>query len=367
MPKREYIKEIPIESYDELVKIVQGKTKYCEDLREKFIFRGMEDSDYKLVPSALREDNRLDDFVDEDFKLTLSLSHKQAVECEFENKENYYENVKPYTVDKYGRLIDDEVKDFAWSWEEFQCVKELNALMKFLSYADKLGLKVPNNQKIRQLLEHNTQNIFDHEKGIWPDEDFYELMALAQHYGVPTRALDWSYDYRVSLYFAIKNILNDEYLTSEKPKNGALWAFNYKYFNPCYMPKRKTDCTIHYRPEYNSNPNLNAQKGLFTFMIKWVWEDAKQPYDQFIKELLDNHNLIGKKIPKTETVFYKFTIPEDEKPNILKELYAEGYSEEYLFPGYNGVSQTIENRVKLEILIKTKELMKNYCYIIKNK
>ena len=116
--------------------------------------------------------------------------------------------------------------------------------------------------------------------------------------------------------------------------------------------ENKTYFTVHYRPEYNSNPNLNAQKGLFTFMIKRVSEDASQPYNQFIEEFLDIYNQNGRKMPKNEYAFYKFIVPEDEKPNILKELYSEGYSEEYLFPGYDGVSQTIKNRVKLDRLIK---------------
>ena len=351
MSESECIKKVKIDSYDELVQIIQGKTKFCEDLREKFIFRGMGDNAYELTPSALRKDNKLDDFVDEDFKLTLALSHEKAVECGFAKEEKYYEDIKHYPVNKYGQLIDEKVKDYAASWEEFQCVKEVNALMKFLSYADRVGLKVPNNQKVRQLIEHKTQNPFHDEKPNWPDENYYELIAIALHYGVPTRALDWSYDYRVSLYFSVKNILNENYLTSEKPENGILWAFNYKYFKPCYMLENKSYCTTYYRPEYNTNPNLNAQKGLFTFMIKRVWEDAKQPFDKFIEDFLDNYNDSGRKMPKTETAFYKFIIPEDEKPNILKELYSEGYSEEYLFPGYAGVTQTIENRVKLDRLI----------------
>ena len=81
MSESECIKKVKIDSYDELVQIIQGKTKFCEDLREKFIFRGMGDNAYELTPSALRKDNKLDDFVDEDFKLTLALSHEKAVEC----------------------------------------------------------------------------------------------------------------------------------------------------------------------------------------------------------------------------------------------------------------------------------------------
>lgn len=352
MDESEYINEIPIDNYDDLVKAVQGKTDYCDDLRDKFIFRGVEDETFKLIPSALREESKLNNYVDEDFKITLALFHEKAVECGFADENEYYEDIEHFTVNKYGNLIEMDLNDFAWSWEEFQCVKELNALMKFLSYADKVGLKVPTNQKIRQLIESKFQNIFNHEEGIWPEDDFFELMALAQHYGIPTRALDWSYDYRVSLYFAIKNILNEDYLTSEKPKNGVLWAFNYKYFDVNLMTRNKIYCTTHYRPEYNSNPNLNAQKGLFTFVIKGVNEDATQPFNNFIGELLCRFGRRKMKMPETEEVFYKFIIPEDEKPIILKELYSEGYSEEYLFPGYRGVTQTIENRIKLDRLIK---------------
>lgn len=352
MDESEYVKEIPIEDYDHLVRVVQGKTDCCGDLRDKFIFRGVEDETFKLVPSALREGSKLNDYVDEDFKITLALSHEEAVECGFANENEYYEDVEHFTVNKYGHLINKDLKEFAWSWEEFQCVKELNALMKFLSYADKVGLKVPVNQNIRQLLQNKFQNIFNHETGIWPEEEFYELMALAQHYGIPTRALDWSYDYRVSLYFAIKNILDEDYLSSDKPKNGVLWAFNYKYFDVELMMRNKIYCTTHYRPEYNSNPNLNAQKGLFTFVVKVVNEDATQPFNKFIEELLCKFGRRRMRIPENEDVFYKFIIPEDEKPLILKELYSEGYSEEYLFPGYSGVTQTIENRIKLDKLIK---------------
>ena len=47
------IKEIKIKSYNDLIKIIQGKTNLCEDLREKFIFRGMEDDTYEFRISDL--------------------------------------------------------------------------------------------------------------------------------------------------------------------------------------------------------------------------------------------------------------------------------------------------------------------------
>ena len=83
--------------------------------------------------------------------------------------------------------------------------------------------------------------------------------------------------------------------------------------------------------------------------------------EMIIKSLVKDEDSVSvKEFDTEEELVIEVIIPEDEKPNILKELYSEGYSEEYLFPGYNGVSQTIENRVKLDKLIKTKELIKKY-------
>lgn len=109
MVESNYVKKIPIDNYDDLVKAVQGKTDYCNDLRDKFIFRGVEDETFKLVPSALREGSKLNNYVDEDFKITLALSHEKAVECGFADKNDYYEDVEHFTVNKYGHLIDKDL------------------------------------------------------------------------------------------------------------------------------------------------------------------------------------------------------------------------------------------------------------------
>jgi hypothetical protein len=40
----------------------------------------------------------------------------------------------------------------------------------------------------------------------WIFDDLEELTALAQHYGIPTRMLDWTYDFDTALYFASINV-----------------------------------------------------------------------------------------------------------------------------------------------------------------
>ena len=362
MSNTRYIEEIEINSYDELVQIIQGKTQHCNDLRGKFIFRGIEDEDYKLIPSALRNDNKLNDYVDEDIRVMLEITINHAIEHGLRDDDGIdHESAFDFiTLDKYGEKHDGGGTLYARSMEEYQYLKEAIALMNFFENADKVGLKIPTNQDIRVLFSHkeNDQSFNLH----WPNEDYFELISLAKHYGVPTRALDWSYDYKVALYFAVKNILNENYQCNSKPDNAILWAFNYNLLDIDYLGLDKNPFAIkYYRPEYNSNPNLNAQKGLFTFIINDLDYITEKPFDEFIEELsLGTHNIegfAGEKfihLSKGEKAFYKFIIPEDKKPEILNDLYMEGYSEEYLFPGYAGVTQSIENRIRLDkLLLKT--------------
>lgn len=39
----------------------------------------------------------------------------------------------------------------------------------------------------------------------WPPPELYEALAIAQHHGVPTRLLDFSYDPLVAAFFAAEN------------------------------------------------------------------------------------------------------------------------------------------------------------------
>lgn len=354
-----YIKEKEVKSYDQLVKIIQGKTKFCGDLRGKFIFRGVEDENFKLIPSALRNVNKLNDYVDEDFNVMLELTVNHAMENGLIDDDgiDYRHDFTFITLDKYGNKVRGGSRLYARSMEEYQYLKEASALMKFFENGDKLGLKIPINQDIRELFSHKEN---DQSFNLnWPHKDYFELISLAQHYGIPTRALDWSYDYKVSLYFAVKNILNENYSCDKKPDNAVLWAFNYNLLDIDYLRLSKNPFAIkYYRPEYNSNPNLNAQKGLFTFIINDLKYITKKPLDEFIVELLlGTHGFEefeGEKfihMSEGEKAFYKFIISEDIKAEILNDLYLEGYSEEYLFPGHAGVSQSIENRVKLDKLL----------------
>ena len=55
-------------------------------------------------------------------------------------------------------------------------------------------------------------------KKLLPSLNDWERLAIAQHYGVPTRLLDWSEDPLVGLYFAVADDRHDS-------EDGVIWVF----------------------------------------------------------------------------------------------------------------------------------------------
>ena len=352
MKNNKFIKTHKIKNYRDLLEIIQGNSKFGDLRKDK---KGI----YEITKFI----------ADSEFKLGLQTHYRQAVEEDFygEKFEVTKENENCIIMDpinKHGRIIEGNYRTpFIRSASELQFKRETYVLLKFLNYCDRIGLRIQVSEKVRRWL-HNFLRYQYEQETIWPEFEFFEIISLAQHYGLPTRALDWSYDYKIALYFAVEDALKKD------SKDCVLWAFNYKLFENKYgvnkyyyeIPKLEI-----YRPEYNSNPNLNAQQGLFTF---WPCTsddnllDDTSFDDLVINELKENtridkydstkteyHKIEGYEgfiIPKNVKIFHKFIISSKLKVKILKELYAEGYTNEFIYPSYRGVVDSIRKEVELD-------------------
>lgn len=105
----------------------------------------------------------------------------------------------------------------------------------------------------------------------------HSLAALAQHHGVPTRLLDWSYDARKATYFACRGVPEDDRI--RKDKRIALFAINpfmlknRFLYEDSLLPHIADDLTLEvflsrhsiFTEKTQTRSFILAQDGLFTY------------------------------------------------------------------------------------------------------
>ncbi|MBL7969101.1 MAG: FRG domain-containing protein [Prolixibacteraceae bacterium] len=274
-----------------------------------FIFRGESTSQYKLIPSALR----------------------------LENKKRLWRENEPK-----GNLSE---------FEYWQVLAEYNLLRDFYRIANSNGLKVPYVRKIRENLVTNAPiEYFLGQSSIkWLNTEFDELAALAQHYGVLTRMLDWTFDLYVALYFAAIGAMkraNSQKI--EKVDNIVIWALNSRLIN--FYQQAGNRIPINFVvPSYSDNPNLNAQKGVLTYWEIEMENNLSKMLDDKSLKLIDRTpldelilNFGPKQEEDSQTILYKLEIPASDFCSMYETIKKMNYSAAKLFPGYDGVRKLID-------------------------
>ena len=301
------INSITYDSLNDFVNAISYKGELYDTFSKGFIFRGMSSSKFELVPNALRKENE-----NNLWALSNIQSAKEPLEC-------------------------------------CQIENEYRIIKKFYKGCDKNSLPVPNIDRIRDFMATDIGVDLVYYPGEkWLPHDLYEIAALAQHYGLPTRLLDWSKSIYTALYFAaIGNI-------SEKGKDDymVLWAFNVLRLCWCDFPLKIIN------PSYYRNPNLGAQQGLFTL---WEIDKPIKSYKPFYgdeKRKIDRralNDLIADYFAKNandlylDNLFYKIQIPAVDSVELLKYLRILGYDSSKLFPGYSGIVKDIKD-ISLETI-----------------
>ena len=249
--------------------------------RGKFIYRGQRDDTWPLIPSILRT--------------TKKINTKFNIKC------------------------------------EEQVHNELMILNYFVDQCDSIGISIINDslefrKKYLDFKIGDENDKFSIDPSNWPSEELLELMALAQHCGVPTSLIDWSRRSYVAAYFAASSSLKHYHKNNDKKL--AVWALDIE------KVKLYKNVKLIKVPGSTSN-NLAAQSGLFTFL--------KQPGkrgDIFSPKFLENE---FENTP--DTPLWKITLPVTYSVQILKLCKLYGISGATLFPNYNGVSRSVSDYI----------------------
>jgi len=268
-----------------------------------FVFRGHGQESYELVPTALR----------------------------------------PELSDWFWDLYAAKPIDNQWQWDHWQVRAEYSLLRRFYRLADRMGLEVPPSPSVREGQAADMGEVLfmlSKSDRMWISPDLRETAALAQHYGVPTRLLDWTYDLFVALRFAFEDAIG---------KDGclAVWALDKEYLT--LMGTANQIFVEFIVPHYANNPNLSAQQGLFSLWPITVQSlismadnfDAggqatlvdRRPLNALIEEQMGD--------AQERKVFKKFILPCSEAVPGCRILERLGYGAARLFPGYGGVARQI--------------------------
>jgi hypothetical protein len=178
---------------------------------------------------------------------------------------------------------------------------------------------------------------------IWPPAGLRQLFALGQHYGLPTRLLDWTERGKVAAYFAAEAAQRMRERGSEPPCI-AVWAYRYAHDNEIDFWDGSDWQPLIVRVPRSRNPNLHAQGGVFTVVVNpniRPGDDAMiPPLDRLITERAVR---LGER-PRDVPLLYQLRLPSDQAGELLRLLRYEHISSTYLFPGYDGVMRGITER-----------------------
>ncbi|WP_409259979.1 FRG domain-containing protein [Pseudomonas sp. KCJK8806] len=227
-------------------------------------------------------------------------------------------------------------KAFAYTARN-QVQYELDVLSRFLNGCDRSGLTIPGyTQKVKRKLDSRERGMFLSAADPWPQQNMYEILAVAQHYDVPTRLLDWTTRSFVACYFAASSA---NFELEDGNERLAIWALDTSNSDDW-----ETVSII--RTPGGTSQNQAAQSGLFT--THKVKEYGFEPY---VPEALEDvQEIYGE--GATARSLLKITLPIQEAPELLVMCSKLGVDGSTMFPGFHGVAKHVRDWVNLELGIR---------------
>lgn len=175
-----------------------------------------------------------------------------------------------------------------------------------------------------------------------PGDSVWNWLAVAQHHGLPTRLLDWTYSPYVALHFATANLLKFNL-------DGVIWCVNYVKSNQflpklIYEPLRDEGSNVFtpsiLDPVCNSIRQLDTlQNKPFTLFLEPPSLDDRIVNQHALFSLMsDPTALFNEWLELHSNLFFRIIIPAKLKWEIRDKLDQANITERVLFPGLDGLS-----------------------------
>ncbi len=271
---------------------------------EGWIFRGQRDADWDLTPSALRVENALGN--------------------------------QPFTKFKAA-----QIRELPYGSLKEQIDHEEAFVLEFAGRASIAGYEIPGDRPELRVAELAVKR---HSGREFPPLAQRWIYALAQHYLVPTRLLDWTTPPLVAAYFAAQEAACAARKAAPTEKERlAVWAVSRPFIEQCASSWNPGPVIV--TVPTTSNPNLHAQGGLFT-LVRFANNSKRVGRPPSLDNLFRNRRsevrVKAMRAPHWQfPLMFKVTLPCAEAPMLMHYLHLHGVDAAAVYPGLKSVAQAM--------------------------
>jgi len=183
-------------------------------------------------------------------------------------------------------------------------------------------------------------------KDVVERDSFWNWLTLAQHHGLPTRLLDWTYSPFCALHFATVNLAHAQ-------RDGAIWKIDYHRVSALLPPKLKarleelsanvfTTDILSELVDSLEEFDLLSKRDFLMFLEPPSIDDRIVNQFALFSLISNPRRRLDEWLERHPDIYSKIVIPAELKWEVRDRLDQSNITERVLFPGLDGLSSWLK-------------------------